>query len=117
MPCKSKCAGACGGGAGSAPKASVKPKEEKRVDVKTLKSYKALTERFGPDLEAKYLLSLAAHAVETNPRLKKPGRAEERNTEKLYLWFDANWAKIADKLDDLDLLDEEEEEEDLDDQA
>jgi hypothetical protein len=115
MPCKSKCGGTCAGG--GAPKPAAKAKEEKKVDVKTLKAYKALNERFGPELEAKDLLSLAAQAVAIVQGLKKPGRAEERNAEKLYLWFDTNWAKIADKLEELDLLDEEEEEEDQDGKA
>jgi hypothetical protein len=135
MSCKSKCEGTCGGGGDSgggdgnggggdgdggdgggaaSPKTAAKPKEEKNVDVKTLNSYKALNERFGPTLEAKNLLSLAAQAVETIQGLKKPGRAEERNADKLYLWFETNWAKIADKLDQFTLLNEEEEEEDLD---
>jgi hypothetical protein len=108
MPCKRKCGG------GRAPKPATKAEEEKKVDVKTLKAYKALNKRFGPDLEAKDLLGLAAQTMEFVEGLKKPGRAEERNDEKLYLWFDTNWAKIADKVKELGLLDEEEDKEDQD---
>jgi hypothetical protein len=115
MPCKSKCA--CGGGAApkaAAPKAA-KPKEEK-VDPTTLKSYKVITEKFGPDLEAKDLAELAHQAVNLVEELKKPSRTEERSADKLYVWFETNWAKISPILEDLNLDEDEEEEEDVDDE-
>jgi hypothetical protein len=118
MPCKSKCAGACGGrpaAKAAAPKAA-KPKEEK-VDPTTLKAHKAITEKFGPHLEAKDLAELAHQAVNLIEELKKPSRTEERSAEKLYLWFETNWAKISPILEDLNLDDdEEEEEEDVEDE-
>jgi hypothetical protein len=133
MPCKSKCA--CGGGAAAkataskdtapkaaaskaaAPKAAAskaaapkaaKAKEEK-VDPTTLKAHKALKEKFGSELEVKDLAELAHQAVNRVEELKKPSRTEERSADKLYLWFETNWAKISPVLDDLNLDEDEEE--------
>jgi hypothetical protein len=95
------------------PKAdSSKAAKEEKVDLTTLKAHKAITEKFGKELEAKDLVDLANQAVNRVEELKKPSRSEERSTDKLYLWFETNWAKISPVLDDLNLDEEEEEAED-----
>jgi hypothetical protein len=110
MSCKSK----CGGGSSGSGKAK-SAKDAGKVDVTTLEAYKALAKKFGDELGIADLVTLAQTATDIVDGLKSPTGAEKKNRDKLYQWFQNNWAAISPKLDDLELEGEEEEDDEGDD--
>jgi hypothetical protein len=84
-----------------------------KVNPRTTAAYKALTKKFGKDLDVSTLVELADDAVTRVDGLGLPNRAARKSLNSIYLWFDANWDVIEGILDDLgsNNRDEEEEEE------
>jgi hypothetical protein len=112
MPCKCKGSGDCDGDA----KAKSGKAQAPKTDVSSLASYKALTEKFGPELGVPELVTLATSAASIVDDLKAPSAADKKSAEKLYQWFQNNWSKISPELDNLELDDEEEDDEGDDDE-
>jgi hypothetical protein len=83
-----------------------------KFDAASSEAYKALTKKFGDDLTLPKLAQLASSATDVIDDLKAPSAAEKKTTDKLYQWFQNNWAKISPNLDDLDVGGDEEEDDD-----